>query len=546
MPRSIDLQPTANVSVNREWSFTECLRVLYEHKLVVLSVTALAILATIFISLWQHRVYQSRATLEIQPFNDNYLSLGGVYGAVPSNVDTATYMQTQAEILQQDAVLEKVARELRLAQLLEFQGPGGVLARLRKDISIVPLRNTRVLQIICNARSPQLAADLANTLGSTFIEENIRARQQAARETYESLLPALASLGRRFRQAPDVEASRSFYETVRDRANNAWVASMVRQSNIRWVSAAQPPTRPYKPNLPLNLAIGTVGGFLLAVAGVLLREQNSSVLREPGEAGLYLTLPELGAIPRATPKKGLARGLVNGSGGGNYDDGLECTSALLESFRATAASILSTRRDGSHSRVFVVTSPHPTEGKTTVVSNLGIALAEIGSRVLLIDGDLRRPRLHQVFDQANSWGLSDVLREQNAIDALPLDVLTKKTAVPRLYVLPSGAYTDNIFGLLHSGRLSTLLPRFREAFDYVLVDAPPCLEFADARVMAQYAEQLVLVVRANYTDRRAALAAVQRLRLDGLRVMGVILNHCEPDSVVYRNSTFRGSTQGVS
>jgi Mrp family chromosome partitioning ATPase len=72
------------------------------------------------------------------------------------------------------------------------------------------------------------------------------------------------------------------------------------------------------------------------------------------------------------------------------------------------------------------------------------------------------------------------------------------------------------------------------------------LEFADARVMAQYAEQLVLVVRANYTDRRAALAAVQRLRLDGLPVMGVILNHCEPDSVVYRNSTFRGSNQGVS
>ena len=72
------------------------------------------------------------------------------------------------------------------------------------------------------------------------------------------------------------------------------------------------------------------------------------------------------------------------------------------------------------------------EGKTTVVSNLGIALAEIGNKVLLIDGDLRRPRLHKVFDQVNSWGLSDVLREKNAIEELPLDVLVKKTAVPRL------------------------------------------------------------------------------------------------------------------
>jgi receptor protein-tyrosine kinase len=329
MPRSIDVQPNTSVSFNREWSISECVRVLYEHKAVVLSVMALAILATVFLSLAQHRVYQSRATLEIQPFNDNYLSLGGVYGAVPSNVDTNTYMQTQAEILQQDAVLEKVARELRLAQLPEFQGPGGMLARLRKDINVVPLRNTRVLQIICNARNPQLAADLANTLGTTFIEENIRARQQAARETYESLLPALESLGRRVRQAPAADASRHFYETVRERANDAWVASMVRQANIRWISAAQPATRPYKPNLPLNLAIGAIGGFLLAVGSVLLREQNNSVLREPGEAGLYLTLPELGAIPRVTARRGLARGLVNGPGSGSHDDGRgpECTSA---------------------------------------------------------------------------------------------------------------------------------------------------------------------------------------------------------------------------
>ena len=168
------------------------------------------------------------------------------------------------------------------------------------------------------------------------------------------------------------------------------------------------------------------------------------------------------------------------------------------------------------------------EGKTTVVSNLGIALAEIGNKVLLIDGDLRRPRLHKVFDQINSWGLSDVLREKNAIEELPLEVLVKKTAVPRLYLLPSGTSTDNIFGLLCSGRMARLLPRFRQEFDYVLVDAPPCLEFADARIIARYAERLLLVVRADYTDRKTAQAAVQRLLLDGIPVMGVIFNYWDP------------------
>jgi succinoglycan biosynthesis transport protein ExoP len=147
---------------------------------------------------------------------------------------------------------------------------------------------------------------------------------------------------------------------------------------------------------------------------------------------------------------------------------------------------------------------------------------------LLIDGDLRRPRLHKVFDQANSWGLSDLLREKNAIEDIPLDVLVKKTGVPRLCLLPSGSGSDNIFGLLCSDRMARLLPRFRQEFDYVLVDAPPCLEFADARILAQYAERLLLVVRADYTERETAQAAVQRLQQDGIPVMGVIFNCWDP------------------
>ena len=183
-----------------------------------------------------------------------------------------------------------------------------------------------------------------------------------------------------------------------------------------------------------------------------------------------------------------------------------------------------------------------------MVSNLGIGLAEIGNKVLMIDGDTRRPRLHKIFDQANSWGLSDVLREKNAIEDLPLDALVKRTKIPRLCLLPSGVCVDNIFALLWSGRLARLFPRFRQEFDYVLVDAPPCLEFADARIMARYADQLLLVVRANHTDRRMAQAAVRRLLLDGSRMMGVILNRCNPaQSEMYRYASYYGlDRQGLA
>ena len=328
-----------------------------------------------------------------------------------------------------------------------------------------------------------------------------------------------------------MDGNREFYDAMSRRADEAGVASTVRQSNVRLVGPAEPAAHPYKPNVPLNLLLGMFGGLALAIGYVMLQEQTNSSLRAPGEAGAYLTLPELGAIPKAENGRFAPLGF-NGSGNGKSHverASLEQpSSGVSESFRATLASILSTSNNGDHPHTFVVTSSRPMEGKTTVVSNLGIALAEIGNKVLLIDADLRRPRLHKVFDQINSWGLSDVLREKNAVEELPLEVLVKKTAVPRLYLLPSGTSTDNIFGLLWSGRMARLLPRFRQEFDYVLVDAPPCLEFADARIVARYAERLLLVVRADYTDKKTAQAAVQRLLLDGIPVMGVIFNYWDP------------------
>jgi receptor protein-tyrosine kinase len=545
-----------------EWSGAECIRILRRRKATLVWITCAGILAAALISFGQSRIYQSRASLEIQGFNENFLNLRDIYPTAASSADSALYMQTQAELLQQDPLIEQVARKLGIEGRPEFQPPSTLLGRLRQDIKVVPVRNSRVIQIVCDARDPRLAADLGNTLALTFIEQSIETRQRAARQTYELLrlqldnlrnglpqpkAPAAAKLGPDGEPealAPHVDVNRRFYQAMLEKANDARMAAVVRQSNIRLIGPAEPPAAPYKPNLPLNLAIGACGGLVLAIGCVMLQEQNTSVLRAPGEAGTYLILPELGAIPKDGAWHLSALNLLNSSKGNLRVERAaleQRSSSLSESFRATLTSILSAARNGDHPRILLVTSSRPMEGKTTVVSNLGIALAEISSKVLLIDGDMRRPQLHKIFDQANGWGLSDVLRERNAIDELPLDVLVKKTAVPHLYLLPSGACTDNIFGLLYSGRMARLLPRFREEFDYVLVDAPPCLEFADARVMARYAEGIVLVVRANYTDRKTAQAAVQRLHFDHIPVMGVILNRWDPSrSDMYGYPAYRG------
>jgi succinoglycan biosynthesis transport protein ExoP len=595
----------------QEWTAIECLRTLYKRKAALVYMVGASIVAAGLISLGQPRWYRSEASLEVQGINENFLSTRDIYPTLASGVDSSgTYVQTQAEILQQDALIEQVVRKLHLNTRPDFQrspglwdkfrwlsGPGSASVPdvhnaadiVKENVKIVPSRASRILRIVCDARDPQVAADLANALAQTFIEQSIEARHHVAQQTLVALSLQLAEIRnkllrsesqlaavgrgltfgihpqRSFTGGPsltaestayntlkrDVESDRRFYDTMSQRVNDARVAAAVRQSNIGFVGPAQPAAYPYKPNLPLNLAIGMAGGLIVAIGWAMLQEQTNSFLRRPGEAGLYLTLPELGAIPQVPNLDihGLSLQRTN-----NEDLRVERAareqelSGLSESFRATLASILSTGRNRDRAHILLVTSAQPMEGKTTVVSNLAIGLAEIGSKVLLIDGDMRRPRLHKMFDQANSWGLSDVLREKNAIEELPLDALIKKTAVPGVYLLPSGVCADNIFGLLWSGRLARLLPRFREEFDYVLLDAPPCLEFADARIMARHTDQLLLVVRANYTDKRTAQVAVQRLLEDGIPVMGVILNRCDPaHSDMYRYAFHSGlNRQGLA
>jgi len=307
---------------------------------------------------------------------------------------------------------------------------------VKKNLQILASRGSSIIRIVSQARDPQLAADLANTLALTFIEQSIEVRQRSAQQTFASLSRDLEELRKKVVKSQsaagslrsnwvrpydalqrEADGNRQFYESLSRRADEADVASTVRQSNIRLIGPAQPATRPYKPNVPLNLLLGMFGGLAVAIAYVMLQEQTSNAMRTPGDAGAYLTLPELGAIPRAETRRSGALGFLGARNGKSHVEraSLEQPSSdVSESFRATLASILSASHNGDHPHVLVVTSSRPMEGKTTVVSNLGVALAEIGNKVLLIDGDMRRPQLHKVFDQVNSWGLSDVLREKNA------------------------------------------------------------------------------------------------------------------------------------
>jgi capsular exopolysaccharide synthesis family protein len=335
----------------------------------------------------------------------------------------------------------------------------------------------------------------------------------------------------------EVAATQELYDSMVRRVEEAGMTAALQAANVRVVDPARPPTAPFSPNFPLNLAFGLALGLVGGVVLVVARERPDLV-RNPGDS-VGLDFPELGAIPSAKhdrefQPRGLSLSITA------KDSPLELVtwnqerSLLSDSFRAALASILfskamknpaTSRLRVQEGRLLVVTSVDAGEGKTTVATNLAIALAETNRRVLLIDADLRRPRLHNVFNACNDWGLADLLQTSESEDDAPLDVLARPTSIPRLWLVPSGPGVAAIPGLLHSDRLRRLLRRYRKEFDLILVDTPPMAFLPDARVVGRLSDGLIIVVRANRTSRQSLWTVRQRLLQDQIPVLGTILNN---------------------
>jgi len=338
----------------------------------------------------------------------------------------------------------------------------------------------------------------------------------------------------------DVDSNRQLYDSMLRNVQEAGMTSALRASNIRVVDSAVPPTHPYKPSLVSNSALGLLVGTIFGLVFVMVRERADRSIQAPGEAALSLGVPELGVIPSLNAERNRfvaycqnrkatkSVELENGEPSRQVElvTSGRNMSVLADCFRAAATSILFAGENGDRPRVIVLTSPSPGDGKTTVASNLALALAEIGSSVLLIDGDMRRGRLHEIFQVPNSWGLSDLLTGKK-----PPQSDTKvycETRHQNLSLVPSGSRSSGIAGSLHSPRTLEFLNCMRQEFHTVIIDTPPMLPMPDARVFGRLADGVILVVRSAETTGDEAAAAAQRLREDGTRVLGTILNQWDP------------------
>ena len=342
----------------------------------------------------------------------------------------------------------------------------------------------------------------------------------------------------------DVDTNRQLYDSMLQRVKETGIVAALRASNIRVIDPAQPPPFPVARELSVNAVLGSFGGGLLGLALVVIRQRVNRKIQEPGDSLSYLKSAEIGIIPsnNFTRSWRLLRGKSD-SQADRRDLALvmqrRAGSPMAVSFRMILTTLLFARGDGKAPKVIVVSSANPSEGKTTIICNLAIALARVNKRVALVDGDLRAPGLHEIFEIGDGVGLSDALVDPKHSEGQPLRL--RETSIPNLSLVTRGTVSGE--DLVYASHLPGIINQLRNQFDAVLIDSPPVLYAPEARVFGQLADAVIMVLRAGQTTRDAAQLAFNRFHQDGIPIFGTILNDWNPRRTTAYGYEVYGSKQ---
>ena len=320
----------------------------------------------------------------------------------------------------------------------------------------------------------------------------------------------------------EAQSNRQIYEALLQRQNELQIVSNSGGNNVRLMDRAVVPSAPFTPNVRRNLLLGSIAGLLLAIGLVLAIDYLDDTVKTPEDITRRLKLPFLGLVPAVKDNNHplLSQTVPHEFG---------------EAFRALRTSLVfSSGCEGT--RVIALTSAQPLEGKTTTACNIGIALAYGGSRVLLIDADMRRPSVSRTLDIDNTIGLSHLLTGQaTARQAI------RPTSVKNMWVMTAGVTPPNPSELLASDRMKTLVASVQKGpFDWVLIDTPPVLAVTDSVIIAPWVAGVVFVIGSEMTQRRLAERAIETLMTSRPHVLGAVLNRVDINRNKYYYSRYYG------
>jgi polysaccharide biosynthesis transport protein len=327
-----------------------------------------------------------------------------------------------------------------------------------------------------------------------------------------------------------LETAKKLADQLREEYQKARVAEAVEAGQVEVLTMAQLPSEPVPSHRGLKIALALILGISIGTGGAFLREHMNQSIGRKEDIDRALRIPTLGVVPRIVARANAGTGITLRRRAGGLDaptrlvTALQQNSSSAEAYRTLRTNLIFSQSVQSLSTI-VVTSSSASEGKTTTAANLAVAFAQQGKDVLLVDCDLRRPRMHRMFSISSSPGLTELV-----LNHLPSAEVVRKTAVERLSILPAGKLPPNPSELLGSDRMRTTLGALSARYEVVILDTPPMLAAADAAVLGSQVDGVLLVIRAGKTDQGAAQYALQQLHGVGARVIGAVLN--DPDAKV--------------
>lgn len=327
----------------------------------------------------------------------------------------------------------------------------------------------------------------------------------------------------------DVESNQQLLDLLARVANEAKLSANVKQSTIQVVSEAPVPTTPTQVGRTRNIGLAVMLGLGLGIVLVIFLEGIDTSIRTAEDVTRYLEVPVLGLVARHEHKGPRDRFRVFVMDAPH--------SLVAECFRKIRASLQASYDVGGSRKSLMITSAVFGEGKTTVAACLAVIFAQSGKRVLLVDGDMRRPAVHKLLKLNNEKGLSNYLTNGGGA---AIQDLVIPTDIPNLTVLPCGPRPRGQYSeLLGSERMKDLIRRAVAVYDLVIVDSPPLMSVADPLVLAPLFDGIIKVVRVGHTPRMVARESLTSLQDVKANVLGVVLNHMDTDSDRYSKYYYR-------
>lgn len=488
--------------------------VIKTRKWTIVIVTIMAIVLALTLSSRQTPLYVARAQLLLTPN-----PAAGYYPTAEN--ETATIASV--------AVAELVIRELNLDTT-----PSEMLGGLQTEQASP---TSELINLTFTSADPAFARDAANAFASNYIEFRRRQTIAGLESQRRTLLDQLAieeqQLARvnekiqraRLRgdlsRATALETDRGFIITRIQLTQQEVNALVTTPGNVGIGEITRPAVAPLSPSSPNHTSNGILGFLAGSIAGMalaFLQERLDDRFRGRPDVERALETPVLATVPKFPHKRGRELSIT-----------IDPAGIVSEAYRnlRTGVQFLASQRE---IQSFLVTSPSAHEGKTSTVANLGIAISQIGQRVALVSGDLRRPQLEKYFHAESDVGLSTwLLGEEDVLEKIILE----HPDIPNLSLITSGRIPSNPAELLTSPRLPELRSRLEESYDVVLFDSPPVLPVADAVIIASSVGAAILVIDAASTRRSAAIHAKEQIERVGGLLVGTVLNAFDPSSTPY-------------